>query len=64
MDPSLGLMSDPAPGVMSTGPSGLLPLPAWLPQAPVNEDDLRCPKCDIVYYSKSSIKNHIQVKIF
>jgi len=56
---SVAFMADP-PG-MSMGPGGLLPLPAWLPQAPVSEDDLRCPKCDIVYYSKSSIKNHIQV---
>ena len=57
---SAAFMADP-PG-MTMGPGGLLPLPSWLPPAPVNEEDLRCPKCDIVYYSKSSIKNHIQVR--
>jgi len=50
------------PHMSILGPTGLLPLPAWLPpKPPENEEDLRCPKCDIVYYSKSSIKNHIQV---
>ena len=50
------------PHMSTLGPTGLLPLPAWLPpKPPENEEDLRCPKCDIVYYSKSSIKNHIQV---
>ena len=61
--PSLDGLLCPNPDVALPphGEMGLLPLPSWLPAKPVSEDDLRCPKCDIVYYSKGSIKNHIQV---